>query len=664
MQIITSTQNETLCYAADELKKYVVAMSGGAICPTITYGGALDAGADTVLLALLDELDLVCGEQYDPFIDDIIDVKITGSSGYIAGSNPRSVLMGVYKYCASAGCRFIRPGVDGDYVPQADLLAHSYAYRKRADHIFRGQCSEGATSYEHMRDMVYWLPKVGMNMYMIEGLVPYTYMHKWYGHVWNTQLRIPGQETDYDMLARYIGMLERDVKKTGIQFHNVGHGWMFEPFGIHQDCQRKEEEGIARLTPEQKKYLALIKGERRLKGNATFYTHFCYSNPDARSLLVDYLVSYAQKKPYVDFLHVWLADAANNQCECEECRKTEPSDFYIMMLNELDEKLSALGLDTRIVFIAYVDTLRPPATQRLHNPGRFVFLNTIPVSCSDVEPYAGEVPPHIRNDWDAFPHGKDMMLRWHREWLDLCGNIPSMLYEYRFYAGMFDDLAQMQLTRETHEGMKKMASMPVGGSMSDQSARMAMPTSLPMVMMGETLFDRNVDYEAVVNDYFAGAYGAYGAKCRAYLEKMSELFCVKNLRVSVSESIDDEGVNMTVNNDRSWKDNPYVAEQLAKIPAHIDAFMPVIEENIKTSMEESRRLSWIYLRYHAEICRICADIYLCGAKGDMDAAREKFQTLRDYVSLHEMDTHRALDLFLLLRNVAGKVEIKMPKYFE
>ena len=662
MRIITSTQQQTLCYAAEELKKYVVAMSSGAICPDIIYGGAMTPSPDTVLLATLDVLGLERGEQYDPFVDDIIDVKIDGLGGYIAGSNPRSVLMGVYKYCTSAGCRFIRPGVDGDYVPQVDLAAHSYAYRKRADYIFRGQCGEGATSYEHMRDMVYWLPKVGMNMYMIEGLVPYAYMHKWYGHVWNTKLRSPGQETEYALLERYIGMLERDVKKTGVQFHNVGHGWMFEPFGIHHDCTRKEQEGVDRLTDEQKKHLALIKGERRLKGKSTFYTQFCYSNPETRALLVDYLVQYVQQKPYVDFLHVWLADATNNQCECEECRKKHPSDYYVMMLNELDEKLTALGLDTRIVLIAYVDTLRPPETERFRNPARFVLLNTIPPSCADETPFAGEVPPYERNNWHEF--SKDLLLRWHREWCEICAGMPSMLYEYRFYASMFNDLAQMQLSRETYESMKKLRALPVDGSMSDQSARMAMPTSFPMVAMAEALFDRTVDYEQLANDYFRGAYGADGAKCRAYLEKMSELFCVSNLRASVSTSIDDAGVNMVAPEKRSWRDNPDVAKKLAEIPQHIEAFLPVIEQNLRSAIDEAQRLSWIYLRYHAEISRRCAEIYFCGAMGDMESAREKFTELWDYLSEHEMDTHRALDHFLILRNVAAKVDVKLPKYYD
>jgi hypothetical protein len=108
----------------------------------------------------------------------------------------------------------------------------SSARRKKADRLFRGECTEGAVSYEHIRDTVYYLPKIGMNMYMIEGVVPYTYMHKWYGHVYNTKLRQKGQVTDYNMLLNYIDLLERDINKTGVQLHTLGHAWMYEKLGI------------------------------------------------------------------------------------------------------------------------------------------------------------------------------------------------------------------------------------------------------------------------------------------------------------------------------------------------------------------------------------------------------------------------------------------------
>ena len=226
MKIIPLQSSETVQYAASELQKYISQMSRGGIVPQILYG-CEEPGENAIVLGLLEDLKLDSSDLFDPFIEDILDIDVKNGVGYIAGSNPRSVLMGVYKYCHSAGCRFLRPGPDGDYVPQADIENHSFRYRKKADYPFRGECSEGAISYEHMRDTVYWLPKIGMNMYMIEGVVPYTYMHKWYGHVGNTCLRQPGQVTDYDMLLDYVNLLERDIKKVGLQLHTLGHGWMF-----------------------------------------------------------------------------------------------------------------------------------------------------------------------------------------------------------------------------------------------------------------------------------------------------------------------------------------------------------------------------------------------------------------------------------------------------
>jgi len=242
MKIITAQKGETAEYFVSELKKYIVQMSRGSIVPTIEFSDVLpQESKDAILLGTLEELSLNTSDLYDPFIEDIIDIHIENGKGYIAGSNLRSILMGVYKYAKSAGCRFIRPGADGDYVPKVDLMNHSFNYRKKADHPFRGECCEGAISYEHMRDTVYWLPKIGMNMYMIEGLVPFTYMHKWYGHVYNTHLRQKGQCTDYDILEEYINLLEQDVKKTGIQLHTLGHAWLFEGMGIRHDHVTENE---------------------------------------------------------------------------------------------------------------------------------------------------------------------------------------------------------------------------------------------------------------------------------------------------------------------------------------------------------------------------------------------------------------------------------------
>ena len=164
MKIIISGGGECISYAAEELKKYIIGLSDGAVCPEISCEKRmLPAGEDEIILGGLCELGLDESDLSDPVLDDIIDVKIDNLSGYIAGSNPRSILMGVYRYCESLGVVYVRPGEGGEYIPSADLYVHSFVYRKKADYIFRGECCEGAISYEDMRDTVYYLPKIGMN---------------------------------------------------------------------------------------------------------------------------------------------------------------------------------------------------------------------------------------------------------------------------------------------------------------------------------------------------------------------------------------------------------------------------------------------------------------------------------------------------------------------
>ena len=245
MQILLKHNDETICYAASELKKYVTTLSRGSVVPCVLKG----VNAEGIELKLLNE------DGYDPVVDDVIDICIEKGNGYIAGSNPRSVLMGVYRFCASAGCQFIRPGENGDYVPHMDILNHSFKYRKKADYPFRSMAIEGAVSYEHVRDTIYWLPKIGMNAYMIEGVVPYTYMHKWYGHVGNTHLRQKGQKTDYDMLLEYVSMMEKDIKKVGLQLHSLGHDWMFEKIGEGRGKNK-------RFSEEDKQLFAQVNGVR------------------------------------------------------------------------------------------------------------------------------------------------------------------------------------------------------------------------------------------------------------------------------------------------------------------------------------------------------------------------------------------------------------------
>ena len=660
MRIYFKRSHETIDYAAEELKKYVTTLSRGSVVPCVFCEESCKEQQmqNGIVLGLLDELQLDTGDLEDPFVEDIIDIQIQKGTGYIAGSNPRSVLMGVYKYCTSAGCRFIRPGEGGDYVPHMDIKNHSFTYRKKADYPFRGQAIEGAVSYEHVRDTIYWLPKIGMNMYMIEGIVPYSYMHKWYGHVGNTHLRQKGQKTDYDLLLNYVALMEQDVKKTGIQLHTLGHDWMFEKLGTGSGKNKQFSE-------EDKQYFAMVNGVRDIMKGSLFYTHMCYSNPKVRKLLVDTLVEYVQKKPFVDFLHVWLADAKNNQCECEECQKMHPSDFYVMLLNEIDEALTAIGSDMRIVLIQYMETIRPPQMIKLNNPKRFVLTSGIGQFYEEGYPttkFTGELPLYERNKFKMVE--PELRIKWHQEWKEWCDNISSFVFEYRFWTDMYCDLGHTRISKETYRDMKTLKEIGLQGCMSDQTHRMTMPTALPQIAMGETLFDTTVDYEEITNTYFEGAFGKDGVKCRAYLETLSDLLCPANFRKGGKGAVEDEGLGNVDSSGKEWRNNPYVAEKVAKIPKLIQEFLPTIEYNISMADNDAQLLSWYYLRYHANICCMFSEVLLEGAKNNTVRAQEKYYEMEDYLSAHEMEFHKSFDVFLFLRTVRSKIGIPAIPYYD
>jgi hypothetical protein len=212
--------------------------------------------------------------------------------------------------------------------------------------------------------------------------------------------------------------------------------------------------------------------------------------------------------------------------------------------------------------------------------------------------------------------------------------------------------------------MPTLDSISFEGCMSDQTHRMYMPTALPLITMGETLYDHSTDFDKLADEYFDGAFGKDGAKVRAYLEKLTPLFSPSNFRVGGKGGAEEAGIGNMSPNKRSWRNNPLVAERAAKIPDILDSFLPVIEKNIKSEPNAARRQSWIYLRYHTEICRYHAEILRLGALGNIDEAREKFNTLRDYLSQNELEIHRVFDLFLYLRAWSQNLEIAMPGYYD
>ena len=626
MKIKILRNSETILYAAQELKKYLKMIDDKIDAEILENEVIAQNGENIVTMGLLSDLGLYDGDLNDPMIEDIIDVNINNLNGYIAGSNERSILMGVYNFFKSAGCRWVRPGEGGEYIKKSDISHHSFQFRKKADNPFRGECIEGAVSFEHVRDTVLWLPKVNMNMFMIEQIVPYNYMNRWYRHLVNTKM--PHDDIPYQQYCDYCVELERMIKKLGLQLHVMGHGALNEPFGI-----RHMISGMEYNVPEDvKQAFALVKGKRGLYGNSPFFTHLCMSKEWIQDKVVNWLADYLEQKPYIDFLHFWLADNTNNQCECEDCADTHPSDYYVQMLNKLDAILTERGNPAKIVFIMYVDTMWPPRVEKFNNPSRFIVTTATTRGkgdkYSDKRSEAG-IPEWTRNQFNI-PKGFDTTLSFVDAWKAIFDG-PKFIYEYYMYTAHFADPGYMQFSRNIAEDMKGLHLTGFEGVMSDQTQRSFFPTGLPMSIIGEFQFDDSYDTEKFIDKFMKDSFGDDYLAAKEYLEAVSNIFDLDSLTLNTTVVSQDTGANDVNFKKAGIIGNRERGEVIATIPKIVEKYLPIFENNAKLE-DKCHRESYKLLVYHCEYCKRISEIYYALSNTDRNLARKKLTSMIDYLS--------------------------------
>lgn len=193
------------------------------------------------------------------------------------------------------------------------------------------------------------------------------------------------------------------------------------------------------------------------------------SNPVVRKTLVDTIVSYAKEHPQVDYLHFWLADDARNQCECDGCKDTTPSDFYVQILNEVDRRMTEDKLDTKIVFLIY-------------------FLEAS-------QQGKGEIKPYIRNK-NTIPTKVEDNIAYLQQWQKQYGG-DSFVYDYHLLWDCNFDMGGYRSAEVLFQDMKNLERFGLNGMVSCQMQRVAFPTALGMVGMACALWDKEKAFDSV-----------------------------------------------------------------------------------------------------------------------------------------------------------------------
>ena len=633
--------SEVVDHAAEELKKYIRMMMPDAGDVAIFYNP--DA-KDGFRLGLLEHFGLPF-EGEDTRLDDVIHVDADAKGGILAGSNPRSILFAVYRFLRENGCRWLYAGIDGDYVPLKDLEAVSY--HKMASHRFRGFCNEGSESQTCMIDCCDYYAKLEMNVFMLEHLIPASYYNRYYNHFGNDKNRAP-ESVPRSQILQWKRQNEAEISKRGLMFHDIGHGWTCEPFGLPSSDGKNRFKGMT-VPQEVLDILALVNGERKIHGENPNLTNLCMSNPEVRRKMVDFIANYAEKHENIDYLHVWLSDGQRCHCECDECRKMIPSDWYMVIMNELDAELTARKLDTRIVFIAYVDTLWGPEKITLNNPERFSLLYA-PISRSyqssvREDSVIPEAPAFELNKWVAPKNAEEalgLLNTWKKTWKG-----PIFCYEYHFWRHQYAELGGIELAKRLHEDVRSLKFMGVDGIVQDGSQRSGFPNAFPVYVYAATLFDREISFEALKEDYYSHIYGADWKEVVETLEKMGKAFDFAYMSGKSSE-------NKTISN--FYK--PSHAKDLDKVAEIAQEERTLANKKIE-GLTRVQTVSRRLLAFHADFCEELAKVVKEKALGHNYKAEAMFRAFVDKVGKREAEFEPYYDQGLV--NYSYNMTFKKPK---
>ena len=501
MKITYETRNieQTVSFAGEELCRYL---------------GRMLCGEEGVFSVSL----VTAGDKKGM---DAFRISIDSQGGCIEGSNPRSVLLGVYDYLHYLGCRFLTPMKDTEVVPRITAKQLPAGYEKAASFKHRGVCIEGANSIRNVLDFIDWLPKVGYNSFFLQFRVPYIFLSRWYHHDENP-LHEPEPYTMEDA-KQHMRLFEEAMRKRSLLVHKVGHGWTGEVLG--RDTVASWNAVETSVAQDRLGMAAQVNGRRGFYKGIPANTNLCFSHPRTVEIFADLVVRYAGQNPDVDYLHVWLADEYNNVCECEECRKSTVSDQYVGLLNTIDQRLTDAGLSTRIVFLLYQELLWPPVKEKLHNPERFLLMFA-PISRTfersyDLSEACGEIPEYIPNHI-TLPTNLRENLACLRGWQKQFPG-EGFVYDYPLGRAHYGDFGYLSISEIIGQDIKKLRQMGLDGYISCQELRAASPNMLPNYVLGRLLFDESADVKQCTQEYYEAAYPDNPRMAKEYLEQLSAL---------------------------------------------------------------------------------------------------------------------------------------------
>jgi len=461
-------------------------------------------------------------------LDDALAVIPRGGVVYLTGSNPRSVLFAAYRLLEEMGAVFLRPGPDGEVLPRkAGAALPRRAIREKASYRHRGVSIQGAPRLEHVLDLLDWMAKKKMNSFELMFRHSGVFWRDGYAGLEMDAASRAERLSDADCLALDDRVIAR-VQENGMVLHRVGHGWTTAAAGyVGYDWETLTAlpEGV------RQSWLAEIDGRRELFHGVAINTELCYSNPEARAALVEEAVVYARQHSEVDVLLVWMSDTRNNKCECAECRKKTPSDWYAIAINEIAARLKAEHIPTRVNFLGYQDLLWPPA-ETTFATDNVVFMYA-PIwrcfrhpladpKCDQDHALTSDRPALNRCE---LPSTNRIYAEAAKQWQQL-GIRDSFLFDYHLWRVVWEDGMGQDIGAVMAQDVKDLRDFGLDGFISCQTMRAFYPLPYLPNVMADMLWNRELPVRPHRKGIMSAGFGEHAGEAEEYFARLVRLFWV------------------------------------------------------------------------------------------------------------------------------------------
>ncbi len=577
-------------------------------------------------------------EVEDPRRDDAYIISVKNKKGFIAGSNERSVIFGVYRLLEEWGIVWVRPGPNGTKYPEK-CAAQDIEIREAASKRNRIMCIEGAVSIENVLDMIEWMTKVGFNGYYIQFTNAFVFFDRWYSHMRST-VKEP-EPFNNELADKYVAQMTYEIKRRGLMLHRMGHGWHCRAFGVPDAgwYQYKDEE----IPQEYIKLCAMVDGERKCWNNRPLQTQLCYSNPYVIEKMTDEVLNYALKHPETDAIYFWLGDGGKF-CECDECSKLSITDNYINMVDIITRKLHEHNIKSQVIFSGVARGI-PEKKWIEHSENAMLMFAPINRTMAYTFPenydYDTTLPTYdIRKQEQPKTSAEYFSFLYH--WKKVYkGEVID--FDYHLMWDFMLDAGGEEIAKVAHTDIKNCDNLGVNGYISCQLQRNAFPSSIAMTSIAKTLWNSNTDFEAMRRKLYAATFGedAVERLCE-YFSLLSDCFKMGVIRNQIPYDCEE------------------VKADMKRAKKAMDEFKEVIDAHLSVE-NPCQKDSWIYLSHHRVMYSLIAEsIYerLC-------ANYEKANALKDeavhYGFVHEDEVQPVLDTMFFCRMMNERINLANPE---